>query len=46
MAEAFGPYTSHDLHPMPDKRGPWPLSDLALAAIAVLVLALIAAGSI
>ena len=27
-------------------RNPWPLSDLALAAIAVLVLALLAAGSI
>ena len=44
MQQAFGPYTSHDLEPMPDDHLPWMLRDLAAAII--YILALIAIGII
>ena len=44
LNEAFGPYTSNSLQPMPDKGNPWDVSTLAIAAIGVIALALAAVG--
>lgn len=46
MAEAFGPYTSRELQPMPERRTPWRLVDLAVVAVAIVSAALITAGVI
>ena len=43
LAEAFGPYTDHNLHPMPSERS-WRLSDAAIALLCVAVILAVVLG--
>ena len=38
MADAFGPYVSHDLHPMPEPKRSHEAADLALYIVAVIAI--------
>ena len=46
MQQAFGPYTDHRLHPMPDPPSElsWTLADICIAIILLALLGAIAAG--